>query len=91
MGREREEGAVRFVWFLPLFGALVAGVDAAPTVAQATETELALKEWSEIGADWQRLRDDDVAALNRELDKVRLPRLRDGLEPPRDLDFADEE
>jgi hypothetical protein len=69
----------------------VTGVDAAPTAIQATETELALKEWSEIGADWQRLRDDDVAALNRELDKVPLPRLRDGLEPPRDLDFADEE
>ena len=70
---------------------LVTGGDAAPTAVQVTETELALKEWSEIAADWQRLRDDEVAALNRELDKVRLPRLREGLEPPRDLDFADEE
>jgi photosystem II stability/assembly factor-like uncharacterized protein len=71
--------------------AAVTQVDAAPTSAQVTETELALTEWRELEAGWQHLRDDEVTGLNRDLSKVRLPRLRPELEPPRNLDFADEE
>ena len=71
--------------------AQVTGVDAAPTTVQAVETDLAVKEWQGLEAGWQHLRGDEVVALNRDLVKVRLPRLRSDLEPPRDLDFADEE
>jgi photosystem II stability/assembly factor-like uncharacterized protein len=70
---------------------MVSAVDAAPTAVQVSETEVALKEWSEIETGFHRLRDVELTALNRELDKARLPRLRENLEPPRDLDFADEE
>jgi len=69
----------------------VTGVDASPTVAQVTDTELALKEWQALEVRWQRLLDDETASLNRALAKVPLPRLRPDLEPPRDLDFADED
>ena len=71
--------------------AQVTGVDAAPTTVQAVETDLAIKEWQGLEAGWQHLRDDAVVALNRDLGKARLPRLRSDLEPPRNLDFADEE
>jgi photosystem II stability/assembly factor-like uncharacterized protein len=71
--------------------AQVTGVDAAPTTVQAVETDLAIKEWQGLEAGWQQLRDDAVVALNRDLVKVRLPRVRSNLEPPRDLDFADED
>jgi photosystem II stability/assembly factor-like uncharacterized protein len=69
----------------------VTGVDAAPTTVQEAESDLAIKEWTELEAAWQRLRGGEIAELNRELAKSRLPRLRESLEPPRDLDFADEE
>jgi hypothetical protein len=69
----------------------VTGVDAAPTTVQVADSELALKEWQALEVRWQRLRDDETASLNRVLTKVPLPRLRPDLEPPRDLDFADEE
>jgi hypothetical protein len=55
------------------------------------ETDRALEEWQGLGAKWQSLRGEEVAALNRDLAKARLPRLRAELEPPRDLDLADEE
>jgi photosystem II stability/assembly factor-like uncharacterized protein len=70
--------------------AQVTGADAAPTTAQVAETNLALQEWQALEVQWQRLR-GDVASLNQALEKVPLPRLREDLEPPRDLDFADEE
>ena len=69
----------------------VADVDAAPTAAQVSETELALKDWNGLEAAWRGLRDGDVAELNRQLAKARLPRVRANMEPPRNLDFADEE
>jgi photosystem II stability/assembly factor-like uncharacterized protein len=68
----------------------VTGADAAPTAAQVAETKLALEEWQALEVQWQRLR-GDVASLNQALEKVSLPRLHEDLEPPRDLDFADEE
>ena len=71
--------------------AQVADVDAAPTAAQVSETELALKDWSGLEAGWRGLRDGDIAELNRQLAKMRLPRVRADMEPPRNLDFADEE
>jgi hypothetical protein len=69
----------------------ITDVDAAPTTVQALESELALKEWSALEVEWQRLRDGEVAQLNRSLKLARLPRLRADLEPPRDLDLADQE
>ncbi len=69
---------------------MVTAADAAPTAVQATETERALEEWHAMEIARQCLQ-DEVSTLNRELDKARLPRLREGLEPPRDLDFADQE
>jgi hypothetical protein len=71
--------------------AQVTDVDAAPTAAQLSETELGLKDWSRMEAEWQSLRDGEVAELNRELPKARLPRVRFDIEPPRNLEFADEE
>jgi photosystem II stability/assembly factor-like uncharacterized protein len=69
----------------------ITDVDAAPTSVQALESELVLKEWSALDVEWQRLRDGEVAELNRSLKSARLPHLRADLEPPRDLDFADQE
>jgi hypothetical protein len=69
----------------------VTGVDAAPTAVQVAETDRALAEWQALEDRWQHLRDDEVVGLNRVLVKVPLPRLRPDLEPPRDLDFADED
>jgi photosystem II stability/assembly factor-like uncharacterized protein len=84
-GLERLNGDVATLY------AQVTDVDAAPTTVQAAETDLALKEWRGLEAGWRRLRDDEVVALNRDLGKARLLRLRADLEPPRDLDLADEE
>jgi photosystem II stability/assembly factor-like uncharacterized protein len=69
----------------------VTGADAAPTTAQIVETDRALEEWQDLESGWQRLRNEELVGLNRELNKARLPRVRPDLEPPRDLDFADEE
>ncbi|HEV7612628.1 MAG TPA: hypothetical protein VGO37_12165 [Steroidobacteraceae bacterium] len=71
--------------------AQVTDVDAAPTAAQLLESERAFKEWRALQARWQQLRDGGVAELDRNLKSARLPRLREELEAPRDLDFADEE
>lgn len=69
----------------------VTDADAAPTTAQVSETELALKDWSRIETGWRSLRDGEAAELDRELLKARLPRLRFDIEPPRNLEFADAE
>jgi hypothetical protein len=68
----------------------VTGTDAAPTAAQTAEAEAALKEWQ--GLETRRhLLDEEVVGLNRDLGKASLLRLRGDMDPPRDLDFADEE
>jgi hypothetical protein len=90
-GAARKRGLERLNGDFATLYAMVSAVDAAPTAVQVSETELALKEWSEIETGFHRLRDEELAALNRQLDQARLPRLREDLEPPRDLDFADEE
>jgi hypothetical protein len=69
----------------------VTAVDAAPTMVQVTATQLALAEWQGLDVRWRRVLNDEAASLNRQLAKVPLPRLRPDLEPPRDLDFADED
>jgi len=69
----------------------ITDVDAAPTAAQVSGTEPALMDLSRMEAEWQSLRDGEVGELNRELLKARLPRVRFDIEPPRNLDFADEE
>jgi photosystem II stability/assembly factor-like uncharacterized protein len=76
--------------FLTLY-TQVTDADAAPTAVQASETELALQDWSRIETGWRSLRDGEAAELDRELLKARLPRLRFDIEPPRNLEFADEE
>jgi hypothetical protein len=68
----------------------VAGVDAAPTRVQAVQTDLALAEWHGLDSARERLR-EEIAALNRELHKAKLPPLRTELAPPRDVDFADDD
>ena len=69
----------------------VTDVDAAPTAAQASETERALEDWKRAESEWQTLRDRDLGELNRELRKAGLARVRFDLELPRNLEFADEE
>jgi photosystem II stability/assembly factor-like uncharacterized protein len=69
----------------------VTDADAAPTTVQVGQTDLALTEWSGVGDRWQHLLDNEIADLNKQLVKESLPPLRPNLEPPRDLDFADEE
>jgi hypothetical protein len=76
--------------FLTLY-TQVTDVDAAPTAVQASETELGLKDWSRIETGWRALRGGEAAELDRELLKARLPRLRFDIEPPRNLELADEE
>jgi len=84
-GQERLNGDIAILY------TQVTGVDAAPTTVQAAEAELAIKDWTSQAAEWQALRSGEVAALNGELRKLKLPLLREELEPPRDLEFADEE
>jgi hypothetical protein len=69
----------------------VTDVDAAPTMAQVREAELASTDLSRIQAGWQSLRSGALAEFDREMLKARLPRLRFDIEPPQDLDFADAE
>ncbi len=69
----------------------VTGVDAAPTAAQATDAELALAAWQELLDPWQKLRRNELAAVDRGVRAAHLAPLRPELEPPRDLEFADEE
>ena len=76
--------------FLTLY-TQVTDADAAPTAVQASETELALTDWSRIETGWRSLRDGEAAELDRELLKARLPRLRFDIEAPRNLELADEE
>ena len=69
----------------------VTAADAAPTSAQASETDLVLTEWLQVQARWQRLLIDDVASLNRHLKKASLGNLRTDIDPPEDPDIANEE
>jgi len=71
--------------------AQVTAADAAPTTVQASQSDLLFKEWQAVQATWQGLLNDELAGLNRGLGKVSLPNLRTDLEPPRDLDFANDE
>jgi hypothetical protein len=71
--------------------AQVGAADAAPTAAQSAAAELALKSWQSLALEWQRLREQEVTALNHDLERARLAPLRVDLPPPRDLDQADEE
>jgi len=71
--------------------AQVTGVDAAPTAAQVADADLALAAWQALVDPWLQLRRTELAALDLGLRKAHLPPLRPELEPPRDLEFADEE
>jgi hypothetical protein len=69
----------------------VNAADAAPTLAQSNAADLAVQNWQSLAITWQRVREDEVAALNRNLARARLATLRLDLAPPRDPDQADEE
>jgi hypothetical protein len=67
------------------------GVDAAPTAVQAAETERASADWRVLEQAWRRIHDEEVPALNHALAQARLTQLVPDSEPPRDLNFADED
>ena len=69
----------------------VIAADAAPTQALSAATDRALRDWQTLGVAWQRLRQEEVPSLNRDLARARLGALRPELAPPRDADQADEE
>jgi len=69
----------------------VTGVDAAPTAAQVTDAAAALAAWQALEGPWQDLRRTEVSSVDLALRKAHLPTLHPELEPPRDLEFADEE
>jgi photosystem II stability/assembly factor-like uncharacterized protein len=70
--------------------AQVADADAAPTAAQTDATDHAVADWAALEPKWQALRKDS-GALDPDLKRQHLPVLNPGKEPPRDLDFADDE
>ncbi len=84
-GLERLNGDVA-----ALYGA-INGVDALPTTVQIQEISRAGADWRDLDQHWRQLREVEIPALNQELAKVRLPQLIPDSEPPRDLNFADEE
>jgi hypothetical protein len=84
-GLERLNGDVAI-----LYGQ-INGVDALPTAAQTDETARARGDWRLLEQRWRQLHEVEVPQLNRALAKARLPRLVPDAEPPRDLNFADEE
>jgi photosystem II stability/assembly factor-like uncharacterized protein len=69
----------------------VNGVDAPPTAAQIEESRRASADWHDLEQRWRQLRDVDLPQMNRALAQARLPRLSPDTEPPRDLNFADED
>jgi photosystem II stability/assembly factor-like uncharacterized protein len=69
----------------------VNGVDALPTAVQSEETKRVIADWREVEARWRHVRETEVPQLNRALTKARLSRLVPDSEPPRDLNFADED
>ncbi len=73
-----------------LYGA-INGVDARPTTVQTDAAGRAGADWRDLDRRWRQLRDVELTMLNQQLAKARLPRLLPDAEPPRDLNFADEE
>ena len=64
--------------------------DAQPTAAQLGELERELADWQRQEPQWQMLR-AECSGINRELKRARLPALITDSQPPRDLDFADDD
>jgi hypothetical protein len=69
----------------------VGQVDAAPTAVQSAEADRSIADWQALRPDWLRVRSGELANLNASLAKAHLPLLQPELEPPRDLEMADEE
>jgi photosystem II stability/assembly factor-like uncharacterized protein len=67
------------------------GVDALPTAVQNDESGRAGADWHDLELRWRQLRDVELPRVNRALAKAGLPRLVPDTEPPRDLNFADED
>ena len=70
--------------------AQTAGADAAPTAAQLSETERALTDWTRLQPRWQQLR-AETSTINQDLKRHHLAVLTADTEPPRDVDFADDD
>jgi hypothetical protein len=70
--------------------AQISAADAAPTTAQTRETEHALTEWGSVKPQWQEVR-TQIFTINHDLQRHHLPVMTADSEPPRDLDFADED
>jgi hypothetical protein len=66
-------------------------VDAVPTAVQIEETARAKADWQTLEPRWRRLREVEVPQLNRKLAQARLAQLLPDSQPPRDLNFADED
>ena len=84
-GLERLNGDVDTLY------AQISGVDAPPTAVQIDESGRVSADWHELEQRWRQLREVEMPALNRALAKARLPQLVPNTEPPRDLNFADED
>jgi len=66
-------------------------VDAVPTAVQIEETARAKADWQTLEPRWRQLREVEVPQLNRKLAQARLAQLLPDSQPPRDLNFADED
>jgi photosystem II stability/assembly factor-like uncharacterized protein len=69
----------------------VNGVDAPPTAVALTEGARAGDDWHDLEARWRQVRDVEVPQTNLALAQASLPVLVPNTDPPRDLNFADEE
>jgi photosystem II stability/assembly factor-like uncharacterized protein len=64
--------------------------EAAPTAAAAAAARAAQEQVEKLDQQWQQLQ-TELPALNKTLRKARLPTIRTGMAPPRDLNVADED
>jgi photosystem II stability/assembly factor-like uncharacterized protein len=69
----------------------IVNVDAAPTQAQRSAAQLLLAKWQAIGASSARIWQENLAALNQEMAKARLPVLRGDTEAADQSESTDEE
>ena len=69
----------------------IVDVDAAPTQAQRSAAQSLLAKWQATAAASARIWQKDLAALNRELAKARLPVLRGDTEAAQENESTDEE
>jgi photosystem II stability/assembly factor-like uncharacterized protein len=69
----------------------VTSADAAPTTVQGTAADATVTDWRSLAVQWERLKSQDIAALNAALRHAGSKVLRAELAPPHDADQADME